>query len=53
MAEIKTIYNAINEDKTMKRYVDLRDIKIESRDDLLKTCQVLEILGLKLLELYT
>ncbi len=40
MAEIKTIYNAINEDKTMKRYVDLRDIKIESRDDLLKTCQV-------------
>ena len=32
MAEIKTIYNAINEDKTMKRYVDLRDIKIESRD---------------------
>ena len=30
MAEIKTIYNAINEDKTMKRYVDLREIKIES-----------------------
>ena len=40
MAEIKTIYNAINEDNTMKRYVDLRDIKIESRNDLLKTCQV-------------
>ena len=40
MAEIKTIYNAINESNTMKRYVDLRDIKIESRDDLLKTCQV-------------
>lgn len=40
MAEIKTIYNAINEDNTMKRYVDLRNIKIESRDDLLKICQV-------------
>lgn len=40
MAEIKTIYNAINEDNIMKKYVDLRDIKIESRDDLLKTCQV-------------
>ena len=40
MAEIKTIYNAINEDNTMKRYLDLRDIKIESRNDLLKTCQV-------------
>lgn len=40
MADIKTIYNAINEDNTMKRYVDLKDIKIESRDDLLKTCQV-------------
>ena len=40
MADIKTIYNAINEDNTMKRYVDLRDIKIESRGDLLKTCQV-------------
>ena len=40
MAEIKTIYNAINEDNIMKKYVDLRDIKIESRNDLLKTCQV-------------
>ena len=40
MAEIKTIYNAINEDNIMKKYVDLRNIKIESRDDLLKTCQV-------------
>lgn len=40
MAEIKTIYNAINEDNTMKKYVDLRNIKIESRNDLLKTCQV-------------
>ena len=40
MAEIKTIYNAINESNTMKKYVDLRNIKIESRDDLLKTCQV-------------
>ena len=40
MAEIKTIYNAINEDNFMKKYVDLRNIKIESRDDLLKTCQV-------------
>ena len=40
MADIKTIYNAINEDNTMKRYVDLRDIKIESRNDLLKTCRV-------------
>ena len=40
MAEIKTIYNAINENRTMKKYVDLRNIKIESRDDLLKTCQV-------------
>lgn len=28
MAEIKTIYNAINEDNTMKKYVDLRDIKM-------------------------
>ena len=36
MAEIKTIYNAINESNTMKKYVDLRNIKIESRDDLLK-----------------
>ena len=40
MAEIKTIYNAINESNIMKKYVDLRDIKIESRDDLLKTCQI-------------
>ena len=40
MVEIKTIYNAINEDNIMKKYVDLRDIKIESRNDLLKTCQV-------------
>lgn len=40
MAEIKTIYNAINEDNFMKKYVDLKNIKIESRDDLLKTCQV-------------
>ena len=40
MVEIKTIYNAINEDNIMKKYVDLRDIKIESREDLLKTCQV-------------
>ena len=40
MAEIKTIYNAINEDNIMKKYVDLRNIKIESRDDLLKTCQL-------------
>lgn len=40
MAEIKTIYNAINENNTMKKYVDLRNIKIESRSDLLKTCQV-------------
>ena len=40
MAEIKTIYNAIDESNTMKKYVDLRNIKIESRDDLLKTCQV-------------
>ena len=40
MAEIRTIYNAINESNTMKKYVDLRNIKIESRDDLLKTCQV-------------
>ena len=40
MAEIRTIYNAINEGNVMKRYVDLRNIKIESRNDLLKTCQV-------------
>ena len=40
MVEIKTIYNAINEDNIMKKYVDLRDIRIESRNDLLKTCQV-------------
>lgn len=40
MAEIKTIYNAINEENDMKKYVDLRNIKIESREDLLKTCQV-------------
>ena len=40
MVEIKTIYNAINEDNIMKKYVDLRDIKIESRNDLLKTCRV-------------
>ena len=40
MAEIKTIYNAIDESNTMKKYVDLGNIKIESRDDLLKTCQV-------------
>ncbi len=40
MAEIKTIYNAINEDNFMKKYVDLRNIKIESREDLLKTCQI-------------
>lgn len=40
MAKIKTIYNAINENNTMKKYVDLRNIKIESRSDLLKTCQV-------------
>ena len=40
MAEINTIYNAINENNTMKKYVDLRNIKIESRSDLLKTCQV-------------
>ena len=40
MAEIRTIYNAINKGNAMKRYVDLRNIKIESRNDLLKTCQV-------------
>lgn len=40
MAEIKTIYNAINEENDMKKYVDLRNIKIESREDLLRTCQV-------------
>ena len=28
MAEIKTIYNAINESNTMKKYVDLRNIKL-------------------------
>lgn len=40
MAEIKTIYNAINENNIMKKYVDLKNIKIESRNDLLKTCHI-------------
>lgn len=40
--EIITLYNAIPEGskEEMKHYVDLRDIKIESREDLVKTCQV-------------
>ena len=40
--EILTLYNAIPKESedNMKHYVDLRDIKIESREDLVKTCQV-------------
>lgn len=38
--EIKTIYNAIPENEEMKSYIDLKDIKIESREDLVKTCQI-------------
>ncbi len=38
--EIKTIYNAIPENENMKKYIDLKDIKIKSRNDLVKTCQV-------------
>lgn len=39
--QIITLYNAISEesDEEMKRYIDLRDIKIESREDLVKVCQ--------------
>lgn len=40
--EILTLYNAIPKESedNMKHYVDLRNIKIESREDLVKTCQV-------------
>lgn len=38
--QILTLYNAIAEsDKEMKKYVDLRNLKIESREDLVKLCQ--------------
>ena len=50
--EIKTIYNAIPENEEMKSYIDLKDIKIESREDLVKTCQIFRNPKLKLLELY-
>ena len=40
--EIMTLYNAIpkESENNMKHYVDLRNIKIESREDLVKTCQI-------------
>ena len=39
--QIITLYNAIPEesDEKMKKYIDLRDIKINSREDLVKVCQ--------------
>ena len=39
--QIITLYNAIPEesDEEMKKYVDLRNLKIESREDLVKICQ--------------
>ena len=39
--QIITLYNSIPEgsDEEMKKYVDLRDIKINSREDLVKVCQ--------------
>ena len=39
--QILTLYNAIPEesDEEMKKYVDLRNLKIESREDLVKICQ--------------
>ena len=40
--QIITLYNAIPEesDEKMKKYIDLRDIKINSREDLVKVCQM-------------
>ena len=39
--QIITLYNAIPEesDEKMKKYIDLRDIKINSREVLVKVCQ--------------
>ena len=39
--QIITLYNAIPEesDEKMKKYIDLRDIKINSREDLVRVCQ--------------
>ena len=39
--QILTLYNAIPEesDEEMKKYVNLRDLKITSREDLVKVCQ--------------
>ena len=40
--QIITLYNAIPEesDEKMKKYIDLRDIKINSREDLVNVCQM-------------
>lgn len=40
--EIITLYNAIPEgsDEVLKKYIDLKDIQISTREDLVKTCQI-------------
>ena len=40
--QIITLYNAIPEesDEKMKKYINLRDIKINSREDLVRVCQI-------------